>query len=64
MIQPPLSTVAQPIAEIAEAVAEKLAGRIEHPTREINAVFRMFTPVPKVRRIDTNANKGDNGGFQ
>lgn len=49
LIQPPLTTVAQPIAEIASAVVEKLVNQIENPSREITAVPKTFSPVLKVR---------------
>lgn len=65
LIQPPLTTVAQPIAEMASAVVEKLVNQIENPSREITAVPKTFSPVLKVRgsvrRIEVKQN---NGGTQ
>ena len=65
IIQPPLTTVAQPIAEMAASVVEKLVSQIEYPSREINAVPQMFTPILKVRgsvrKIEANK---PNGGLQ
>lgn len=49
IIQPPLTTVSQPIAEMANAVVEKLVSQIKNPSREINAVPQLFTPALKVR---------------
>lgn len=65
LIQPPLTTVAQPIAEMAAEVVKTLVSQIETPSREINAVPKTFSPVLKVRgsvrKIDTKQN---NGGTQ